>query len=216
MDKWEISPPSVETGDCGDAYRVLSSSPGVIKRVCKLAAASPLGVALVIAAACGVAAVRSVRASTYVVYVALDDPVYQELDTLNGLGLLDDYLSEVRPIARVEAARLVLEAEHNLDDAEEPAPLARSIIKSMRAEFSEEVEWLEQNHEDNPPTMFHPLERVEAQYVYSDGTRRHFALSARIPPSIRLRKALRCCPTTTVCLRRSAATSLCAPPVGAE
>ncbi len=75
---------------------------------------------MVIAAACGVAAVRSVCASTYVVYVALDDPVYQELDTLNGLGLLDDYLSEVRPIARVEAARLVLEAEHNLDDAEQP------------------------------------------------------------------------------------------------
>src|SRR5208282_5950106 len=81
------------------------------------------------------------RASTYVVPVALDDPCYQELDTLNGLGLLDDYLSEIKPISRVEAARLTLEAEQNLDDSEQPDPLARSIIRSMRAEFSEEVEW---------------------------------------------------------------------------
>src|SRR5579883_2350559 len=85
----------------------------------------------------------SVHASTYVVYVALDDPVYDELDTLNGHGLLDDYQSEVRPIARVEVARLILEAEQNLDDAEEPDP----------------------------------LERVEAQYIYSSGTRRTFNLS---------------------------------------
>ena len=64
----------------------------------------------------------------------------------------------------------------NLTDAEQADPLARSIIKSLRVEFKEEVEWLENNHEDNPPTMFHPLERVEAQYIYSDGARRHFRL----------------------------------------
>ncbi|GEM_PF-497834 len=116
-------------------------------------------------------------ASTYVVYVALDDPVYDELDTLNGLGLLDDYLSEIRPIARVEAARLTLEAERNLNDSEQADPLASSIINSMREEFSEEVQWLEANHEDNPPTMIHPLERVEAEYVYSGGTRRLFDLA---------------------------------------
>jgi hypothetical protein len=119
--------------------------------------------------------------STYVVQVALDDPAYEELNTLNGLGLLDDYISEVRPIARVEVARLTIEAEKNLDDAEEPDPLARSIIKSLRREFREEVGWLENNHEDNPPTMFHPLERVEVQYVYSDGPRRHAPLDPQLP-----------------------------------
>jgi hypothetical protein len=119
----------------------------------------------------------AVRAATYVVFVALDDPVYDELEKLNGLGLLDDYLTEVKPIARVEAARLTLEAEQNLDDAEQPDPLARAIIASLRDEFHEEVQWLEDNHEDNPPTMFHPLERVEAQYIYSSGTRRRFNLS---------------------------------------
>jgi hypothetical protein len=133
--------------------------------------------AMVGAAAWLLAIAHSGRASTYVIPVALDDPSYQELDTLNGLGLLDDYLSEIKPISRVEAARLTLEAEQNLDDSERPDPLARSIIMSMRAEFSEEVEWLDTNHEDSPPTMFHPLERVEAQYVFSDGTRRAFPLN---------------------------------------
>jgi hypothetical protein len=148
-----------------------------MRRACRLAAASRFGVITLIGAVSllGIAA-RSARASTYVIYVALDDPVYQELDTLNGLGLLDDYLSEIKPIARVEAARLTLEAERNLYNSEPPNALAQSLIKSMREEFSEEVEWLEQNHEDNPPTMFHPLERVEAQYIYSTGSRRHFPL----------------------------------------
>jgi hypothetical protein len=141
----------------------------------------PFAIAISFVASWLILAAQDGRASTYVVYVALDDPAYQELDTLNGLGLLDDYISEVRPIARVEAARLILEAEENLDDPEKADPLARSILKSMRAEFSEEVEWLENNHEDGQPTMFHPLERVEAQYVYSDGTRRHFPLYAASP-----------------------------------
>lgn len=44
--------------------------------------------------------------STYVVYVPLDSPIYVQLDTLNGLGVLETYLEEVRPISRVEAARL--------------------------------------------------------------------------------------------------------------
>ena len=76
--------------------------------------------AVIVLVACAwlLAIVPRAFSSTYVVYVALDDPVYQELDTLNGLGLLDDYFSEVKPIARVEAARLTIEAERNLDESE--------------------------------------------------------------------------------------------------
>jgi Capsule assembly protein Wzi len=162
-------------------YGQVSRRPGAAARALGLPAAMGRAVVLFAAGLWLMLAADGARASTYVVYVALDDPVYQELDTLNGLGLLDDYLSEVRPIARVEAARLVLEAEENLDDAQQPNPLAQSLIKSMRAEFREEVEWLERNHEDNPPTMFHPLEKVEAQYVYSSGTRRHFPLFSGNP-----------------------------------
>lgn len=91
----------------------------VIERLSKLAVKSRYAAAMAVAVAWLMLAAHSARASTYVVYVALDDPVYQELDTLNGHGLLYDYLSEVKPIAQVEAARLVLEAERNLDDSEQ-------------------------------------------------------------------------------------------------
>src|SRR5271166_1131650 len=114
----------------------------------------------------------SARASTYVVPVALDDPCYQELDTLNGLGLLDTYLSEVKPISRVEAARLTLEAEKNLEASERSNALAQSVLRALRAELREEVSWLENNSEDDQPTMLHPIERLEAQYIFSRGDRR--------------------------------------------
>lgn len=93
------------------------------------------------------------NASTYVAYIPLDDPIYTSLDTLNGLGLLDTYLSEIKPISRVEAARLTLEAEKNLD--EQPDLLASALIEDLRAELHVEINWLEHNKEDDLPTMAH-------------------------------------------------------------
>ncbi|HLN23602.1 MAG TPA: capsule assembly Wzi family protein, partial [Patescibacteria group bacterium] len=123
--------------------------------------------------------VRRAAASTYVVYIPLDSAIYTELDTLNSLGLLETYLQEVRPIARVEAARLTLEAERMMGDAEHsgpsPAlPLAKEMVEDLRAELAEEIHWLENDAEDDQPTMVVPVERIEAQYVYSTGQRRDF------------------------------------------
>ncbi len=113
----------------------------------------------------------SARASTYAVYIPLDSSIYRELDTLNGLGLLQSYLPEIKPISRVEAARLTLEAESNLD-SERPNPLAARLVHALRAQLREEIDWVDNDREDNLPTMIHPVERLEAQYVYSSGTRR--------------------------------------------
>lgn len=112
-------------------------------------------------------------ASTYVVFTPLDSPIYEELDTLNGLGLLDTYIAEVKPISRVEAARLVLEGEQNLA-AERGDGLGHALLASLRTQLREEVGWLENNAEDGQLTMLHPIERIEAQYVFSRGERRHF------------------------------------------
>ena len=71
------------------------------------------------------------EASTYAVFIPLDDPIYYELDTLDGLGLLDSYLSEIKPISRVEAARLVIEAENNAAQTEGPGRRSRRR-RSMR------------------------------------------------------------------------------------
>jgi hypothetical protein len=51
-------------------------------------------------------AAASAFSSTYVVYIPLDNSIYTELETLDGLGYLDTYFNEVKPISRVEAARL--------------------------------------------------------------------------------------------------------------
>ena len=111
-------------------------------------------------------------ASTYVVYIPLDSPVYDELETLNGLGVLDTYLSEIKPISRIEAARLTLEAGKNLGTSEGRDALAQSIVKALRSDLSQEVGWLENNAEDDQPTMIQPLQRAEAQYIFSRGDQR--------------------------------------------
>src|SRR5690242_15108658 len=118
--------------------------------------------------------VRTAPASTYVVYIPVDDPIYQELDTLDGLGLLDSYISEVKPISRVEAARLVIEARDNLSKGDGPDPLAAEVVKVLSSQLAVEMSWLEQNEEDRLPTMVRPIQRLEARYVYSSGERRKF------------------------------------------
>jgi hypothetical protein len=115
------------------------------------------------------------RASTYVVYIPLDSPIYQELDTLEGLGLLNTYLPEVKPISRIEAARLTLEAERILDD--HPEPLAGSLVRELRSELREEVDWIEKDRVDNLPTMAQPFERLQLQYIYSRGDQRRWQTS---------------------------------------
>ena len=123
---------------------------------------------------------RPARASTYVVYIPLDSSIYTELDTLNSLGMLETYLAELKPISRVEAARLTLEAESLMSDTTgengpSPAlPLAQAMVGDLRAELAEEISWLENDAEDDQPTMVVPLSRIETQYVYSTGQRRTF------------------------------------------
>jgi hypothetical protein len=116
---------------------------------------------------------RPASASTYVVFIPLDSPVYDELDTLNSLGYLDDYLDEIRPISRVEAARLTIEAQQRIIDAPNTDAIARQIVRELRDQFREEIHWLRTNNENNPPTaMLNPIDRAELQYIYSDGPQR--------------------------------------------
>ena len=109
-------------------------------------------------------------ASTYVVYIPLDSPIYDQLDALNSLGYLDDYLDEIKPISRVEAARLVIEGQANLTDALHPDMIARELIRDLRDQLREEIGLIDSNQEDNPPMVrLQPVERFEAQYIYSHG-----------------------------------------------
>ncbi|HLW69890.1 MAG TPA: capsule assembly Wzi family protein [Candidatus Binataceae bacterium] len=117
------------------------------------------------------------RASTYVVFIPLDSPVYEELDTLNGLGYLDTWLNEIKPISRVEAARLALEAEGNVEQSAAADPLAQELVRNLRLELHDEVGWLENNVEDQLPSMAYPIQRVETQLLYSRGEQRQWRTS---------------------------------------
>lgn len=139
---------------------------------------SALGFVLIMAATALTFSGLAARASTYVVYIPLDSPIYQELDTLNGLGYLDTYMDEIKPISRVEAARLVLEAQANLSDTAHPDALAIELIRSLDAQLEDEISWLNANAEDSQPTMIHPLDRVEMSYIYSQGQRRKWRTGA--------------------------------------
>ena len=137
-----------------------------------------LGVLLLIGLFVGQAA-----ASTYVVYIPLDSPIYDELQTLSDLGSLDSYLGEIKPISRVEAARLTLEAQELIDSGPTD-PLARQLVKELREQLHDEVGWLVDNAEDaQPPVIFHPVERLEMQYVFSSGSQRSWSTGTLKTPS---------------------------------
>jgi hypothetical protein len=100
------------------------------------------------------------------------------LETLSGLGYLDTYLNEIKPISRVEGARLTLEAQDKLADSNHSDPLARNLIHSLAAQLSEEIGWLDRNSEDNQATMIHPAQRLEAEYLFSRGQQRRWRTTA--------------------------------------
>jgi hypothetical protein len=135
--------------------------------------------ALILAALAIAWLARPAFASTYAAYIPLDSSIYDELDTLNDMGLADSYLSEIQPISRVEAARITVEAEAKLSEMQDENPLARNIINTLRMQLPDEVQWIEQDREDNLPTMFHPVDRIEAQYVLSEGTRQQLETGAK-------------------------------------
>ena len=126
-----------------------------------------------VAIAVALAIASPARASTYVVYIPLDSPIYDELQTLNDLGYIDDYLDEIKPISRVEAARLTIEAQEHVGDRPHSDDIARDIVREMRDQLREEIGWIQSNREDNPPTaMLNPIDRAELQYIYSRGPER--------------------------------------------
>jgi Capsule assembly protein Wzi len=128
-------------------------------------------------------------ASTYAVFIPLDDPIYYELDTLDGLGLLDSYLPEIKPISRVEAARLVIEARDNLasdspDHAAATVPLADAMLGALREQLALEIGWLENDQEDDLPSMVRPVQRMALEYIYSSGDRREYYVENARPVTV--------------------------------
>ncbi len=76
-------------------------------------------------------------------YVPLDSWVYPELDRLTALGYLPTAILAIRPLPRLECARLVAEAEEQLQQSGEGPGSVRAEIHALHQEFASELGNLE-------------------------------------------------------------------------
>lgn len=75
-------------------------------------------------------------------YVPLDSWVYPALDRLEALGYVPEYVQAIKPIARLEAARLTLQAQESVGYPEVHNESAR-VVGELRKEFAVELANLE-------------------------------------------------------------------------
>jgi hypothetical protein len=112
--------------------------------------------------------------------IPLDSPVYLYLEKLAGLGLISSDIKGVRPYSKAEAARLVLEAEKNLDEVDgEARSFADGIIRRMHDLIPRELSLYED------PKLgqwfdFNPMASSRIRYVYLDGVPRSYERDAML------------------------------------
>jgi len=107
--------------------------------------------------------------------IALDSPIYGYLEKLAGMGLISSDVRGVRPYAKAEAARLVMEAQKNLllQDVAAPA-FARDLIERIREHLPREVSLRENPEKHTQFIDYNPVSAVRLRYVYLDGVPRDY------------------------------------------
>lgn len=98
--------------------------------------------------------------------VPLDSWVYPALDKLAGLGLITSSIQGMRPIARLEAARQVREADEQ-SSAEGAPPVVYELLARLEVELEAELTRLREAGEEK--SYFQPLRTTELSYIYRDG-----------------------------------------------
>ncbi len=76
-------------------------------------------------------------------YVPLDSWIYAALDRLTALGYLPTYITAIRPLARMECARLTLEAQQQVGYPEVSNTESARVVVELRTEFAAELAKLE-------------------------------------------------------------------------
>jgi hypothetical protein len=113
--------------------------------------------------------------------IPLDSPVYDYVEKLSGLGLIDSDIRGLRPYSRAEAARLLLEAKNNrprLVPGKEQ--LADDVIKQIEALIPREA-FLYDKPSEARPFDINPVAYARARYVYVDGQPRSYNRDVFIP-----------------------------------
>ena len=76
-------------------------------------------------------------------YVPLDSWLYLAFDRLTALGYLPTYITAIRPLARMECARLTLEAQQTVGYPEVSNTESARVVAELRTEFAAELAKLE-------------------------------------------------------------------------
>jgi hypothetical protein len=107
--------------------------------------------------------------------IPLDSPVYLYLEKLAGFGLITSDVKGLKPFSRAEAARLVLEADTNLESGATVAPaFARELIERTRELLPREVS-LQKDTTSRPPFIdYNPMASFRMRYVHLDGVPRDY------------------------------------------
>jgi hypothetical protein len=106
--------------------------------------------------------------------IPLDSPVYLYIEKLAGFGLLESDVKGLRPYSRAEAARLLLEAEGNLErlDSDEQEAV-RPYLTRLRELVPREAS-LRKEESSTPIFDINPVSYARLRYVYLDGIPRNY------------------------------------------
>jgi len=114
--------------------------------------------------------------------IPLDSPIYLYLEKLAGMGLIRSDMRGLKPYSKAEAARLLLEAEGNLETQDTDAPaFARQLIARLRELVPREVS-LRERPEKKPQFIdVNPASSLRLRYVYLDGIPRNYVRPVHDP-----------------------------------
>ncbi|WP_306535471.1 capsule assembly Wzi family protein [Geobacter sp.] len=107
--------------------------------------------------------------------IPLDSPVYSYLEKLAGFGLVRSDVAGIKPFSRAEAARLLLEAEWNMEAGSGSGDLAfaRTILAELRRKIPREAA-LYREPDTAPAVDVNPMSSARVRYVYLDGKPRSY------------------------------------------
>ena len=100
--------------------------------------------------------------------IPLNSTIYQDLDKLSGLGLVDSGLQGFRPYTRLEAARLVTEARQNAA-GEELLPVVQQLLQRLENELHDQLVELHTLEGGAPDSYFKPLRSLDLEYIFQNG-----------------------------------------------
>lgn len=111
--------------------------------------------------------------------IPLGSPIYSCIDKLAALGMVSSDFAGIRPITRLEAARLLREAERSRGEAA-ASPLTTELFAVLQFYLKRELS-LYDNPAQAPGFDVVPLTDLSARYVFLDGVPRSYERAVHDP-----------------------------------